>query len=431
MRYFYTPWGRCGTMIALCFIASSILTKQVHATPIEPCPLTAQENRIIVDLTPYTQIVSDTVTYPDIPYKTDSTAVSIPAGTYKVRLAAYDVSIDRKNLVPEPNERWYLTLTNNGQEIARTNPTADLEDGVDSIMLEEEVNSSLTLSSPANGAFGVQAVYPDTTSPNSLYPLCAAFDRIVSTPPPPNNNNNNTHHETATITLYKVVVNDNGGTKSASDFPLSIGGQTVTTGTAVTLAPGTYSASETSRSGYTSSGWSGDCEANGNVTLNAGDNKSCTIVNDDEAPSSGSSNDEHSSHHSSGRVAGASTQELICVPGTSDSVRVGDAVSWSARGGNGTYEWISLDTNNVATGDTYTRTYDTPGDKKVMLKSNDEIAVCSVTITGRVLGVSTPYMPNTGFGGTLRTLIFLAGMILVLAAIGLTRVHKKFDNRGV
>ncbi len=50
------------------------------------------------------------------------------------------------------------------------------------------------------------------------------------------------------------------------------------------LTPGTYTASETNNSGYTASVWGGDCAANGSITLANGDNKTCTITNDDTAP---------------------------------------------------------------------------------------------------------------------------------------------------
>ncbi|MCC2630860.1 MAG: conserved repeat domain [Candidatus Paceibacter sp.] len=90
---------------------------------------------------------------------------------------------------------------------------------------------------------------------------------------------------TATLKLVKIVKNDNGGTKQVSDFPLLINTQTVTSGQNVTLNPGTYTASEQNQAGYTAGSWTGDCAANGTVTLNAGDHKTCTIVNDDVPPS--------------------------------------------------------------------------------------------------------------------------------------------------
>ncbi len=86
----------------------------------------------------------------------------------------------------------------------------------------------------------------------------------------------------ATLTLVKTVINDNGGTKMVSDFPLFIGTTTATSGVAVTLTPGVYSVNETNLSGYTASNWGGDCDADGNVALLAGDIKVCAITNNDD-----------------------------------------------------------------------------------------------------------------------------------------------------
>ncbi|MEX2053944.1 MAG: hypothetical protein WD883_00090, partial [Candidatus Colwellbacteria bacterium] len=85
----------------------------------------------------------------------------------------------------------------------------------------------------------------------------------------------------ATLTLIKTVINDDGGTKVVSDFPLFVGTTSVASDVATTLTPDTYTASETSDPGYTASVWGGDCAADGSITLVNGDAKTCTITNDD------------------------------------------------------------------------------------------------------------------------------------------------------
>lgn len=90
-----------------------------------------------------------------------------------------------------------------------------------------------------------------------------------------------------TLTIVKTVLNNNGGTKLVSDFPLLIGTTTATSGVATTLAPGTYSVSETNTTGYTAGVWGGDCNSAGSVTLLSGDEKVCTITNDDIGDGSG------------------------------------------------------------------------------------------------------------------------------------------------
>lgn len=85
------------------------------------------------------------------------------------------------------------------------------------------------------------------------------------------------------LTITKVVVNDNGGTKVIADFPLFIDGASTTSGIASTTTIGSHKISETSDSGYTAT-ISGDCAADGAITLASGDVKACTITNNDKAP---------------------------------------------------------------------------------------------------------------------------------------------------
>src|SRR5680860_296361 len=88
---------------------------------------------------------------------------------------------------------------------------------------------------------------------------------------------------TSTINVVKIVVNDDDGTKTVDDFPLFVDGTLVVSGvTNVFSAPAIYTVTETDDSNYTQT-FSGDCDASGNITLASGDNKTCTITNDDIA----------------------------------------------------------------------------------------------------------------------------------------------------
>lgn len=87
------------------------------------------------------------------------------------------------------------------------------------------------------------------------------------------------------LIIIKHVVNDNGGTKSASDFKLNITANnpsqvsvagTENPGAEITLDPGEYSVDETDPEGYIKS-LSQDCSG----TINAGETKTCTVTNDD------------------------------------------------------------------------------------------------------------------------------------------------------
>ncbi|MGR9051482.1 MAG: DUF7467 domain-containing protein, partial [Gammaproteobacteria bacterium] len=87
-----------------------------------------------------------------------------------------------------------------------------------------------------------------------------------------------------TLTLVKTVINDNGGTLEASDFQAYIDAGAVPWGSAQTVTAGSHTASEDEQPGYIASTWGGDCAADGTVTLNLGENKTCTITNHDLLP---------------------------------------------------------------------------------------------------------------------------------------------------
>jgi len=93
----------------------------------------------------------------------------------------------------------------------------------------------------------------------------------------------------ATLHVIKLVVNDVDGVAVPSDFNVSVKKSNVnvagspmsgtsTPGTLYSLAPGTYVVNEDANSSYTKS-FSGDCNSSGNITLAAGDDKTCTIIN--------------------------------------------------------------------------------------------------------------------------------------------------------
>src|SRR3989344_3690630 len=86
---------------------------------------------------------------------------------------------------------------------------------------------------------------------------------------------------TGSLTVIKAGINDNLGTKGVGDFPLLVGGMSVSSGVATTTSEGTHVVSETNSAGYTAT-FSGDCDSNGNVTVSSTTPKTCTITNDDQ-----------------------------------------------------------------------------------------------------------------------------------------------------
>jgi uncharacterized repeat protein (TIGR01451 family) len=96
---------------------------------------------------------------------------------------------------------------------------------------------------------------------------------------------------TGSLTVIKRVVNDNNGNASSSDWTMNVAGPSASSfagasdpGTTKTVDPGSYTVTESNGpSGYTLT-YSGDCNASGNVSVAAGDSKTCILTNDDDAP---------------------------------------------------------------------------------------------------------------------------------------------------
>lgn len=91
----------------------------------------------------------------------------------------------------------------------------------------------------------------------------------------------------ATITVIKEVINNSGGNNHAPDFQLFVDNSTVSTpvtsNVATQVSAGSYTVGETGIPGYEAS-FSGDCNLSGEIILAPGDNKTCTITNDDNPP---------------------------------------------------------------------------------------------------------------------------------------------------
>ena len=98
----------------------------------------------------------------------------------------------------------------------------------------------------------------------------------------------------STLHVIKTVVNDSGRAAVSSDFNLYVksSGSNVAGSPAVgiaspgrsyTLDAGTYVISEGVTTTYTQN-FRGDCDSGGSITLAAGENKTCTITNNDVAP---------------------------------------------------------------------------------------------------------------------------------------------------
>ncbi len=105
------------------------------------------------------------------------TAVSIPAGRYNVTLESFD---DHKSSnTPQPNERWFIEAWNGETLVFSSKAISDLADGQRTLV--ETVNGDVPLEAITSITVK-HAVYPDESSPNSVFALCVSFVRIAATP---------------------------------------------------------------------------------------------------------------------------------------------------------------------------------------------------------------------------------------------------------
>ena len=88
-----------------------------------------------------------------------------------------------------------------------------------------------------------------------------------------------------TLTVNKTVINDNGGTvTNRNAFGLKVDGSSVLHNVSNPFDAGNHLVSEDGLAGYQPGNWGGDCNANGTINLVPGQNATCTITNNDIAP---------------------------------------------------------------------------------------------------------------------------------------------------
>ena len=86
--------------------------------------------------------------------------------------------------------------------------------------------------------------------------------------------------EIATLTVIKIVVNNDTCTLTNQNFTLKVNETVVRSGDQNKLRPGYYNVNEVQDLHYAAT-FLGDCDSNGNIALEPKQNKMCIIVNDD------------------------------------------------------------------------------------------------------------------------------------------------------
>ncbi len=195
--------------------------------------------------------------------------------------------------------------------------------------------------------------------------------------------------EQAYITVTKVVNKNHGGTAQPNDFSLKLEGNAVSSGVAVPVNPGTYTATETLLDGYTFDGYTGDCDSNGDVTVALGQSKTCTLTNSDIAPQL--TVIKHVVNNNGGSaVAGGFTMNVTATDPSDDSFP-GDEAGTTITLRAGSY---GADENSVA-GYTKTLSADCSGTIAV-----GEHKTCTITNDDQQAYITVTKVVDNDFGGT-------------------------------
>lgn len=138
------------------------------------CPFEEQEGRTIVHFSDK-KIVSH---QSEEDAESGPVVVNMPAGSYKVSLFSYDGYESRESAFPQPKESWLAVLKNGNNTIAQSSPIDDLEDWVLRVTKTQVVNEELVVDQKVDSVLALNAGYPDEATPNSVFPVCAAFDLL-------------------------------------------------------------------------------------------------------------------------------------------------------------------------------------------------------------------------------------------------------------
>jgi PKD repeat protein len=178
-------------------------------------------------------------------------------------------------------------------------PTADFKADDTSVCVGYDVTfSDLSSGSPTSWSWDFGDDSTDSTDQNPVHAYSAAGTYTVTLTVSNDCGSDDEIKELyitvndcrATITLHKTVVNGEGGTAVAGDFQpyinglTQIDGQDVAWETAIKVPAGEYTVSESSLPGYEPSDWTGNCDADGNLTVESGGNYECSITNTGPVP---------------------------------------------------------------------------------------------------------------------------------------------------
>lgn len=216
-------------------------------------------------------------------FTTDSTCTGVNLNHYLSKGDVYlDGGPDHPGSAGLPDGDYYVQVTNpSGSDLLGTSVGSSNEKPVH--VTNGVFDECYQLSAILIKASDITSGYDDTTNNGGGYKVWVS---TVSTFENDQTKTDNFKVE-ASLIIIKQVINDNGGEAVAGDFTINV---TATnpflsfffgseTGTTITLDPGSYSVDEGAHVGYTKS-LSADCSG----IISSGQEKTCTITNDDIPP---------------------------------------------------------------------------------------------------------------------------------------------------
>ena len=313
-------WFIFATLIA--GLSLAINTQNAEAAPPIACPLSTSKNGdVLVTFNDNKVFVASDANLWQRNY-----SVNIPAGKYNIKMVTWDNHSGHPGQ-NQQNEKLYFKLYNSSNtELLRTANTQDIPDNVNSITSTIATNANI--SQRATRLTMIHPAYP-SRNPESLYPICALFEKIVEQAP-------------------------------AFQASCSVSQTSITTGQSVT-----YTGSASGGTGSYTYSWSGSVSGTGQtrtVTYSTTGTKNVTLT-----------------VRSGNQTATAECPSVVVnapeIPAFQASCSVsrtfinnGQQVTYtgSASGGTGSYTY-SWSGSVSGTGQTRTVTYSTTGTKNVTL----------------------------------------------------------------
>jgi hypothetical protein len=140
----------------------------------DSCQLTPQENRTLIsfDKRLFGNRTQDQA-------MSSGVKINLKPGYYRVTLQSYDRRPSNSG-ISQPSEHWHAIFSNNqGQTITTSSSIKDIPDNTDTVV--ETTDDNLLISNPVSEITAYHSAYP-TRGPNSVTPVCAAFDFINDAP---------------------------------------------------------------------------------------------------------------------------------------------------------------------------------------------------------------------------------------------------------